>query len=590
MRTEMVLVPKECVSAAEIVNKDEELDYDCEIVLEHDHDEELMAADNSDKNKKCIRTEKELQNQSETDEAIMQFIQKIRDKVNDSETFTVDELRKSSDSEPEIDSYSINSVSDSETERSQSIKYRTGLLKVGGRINDSSNSIDILIDTGARVNCIDSNLVKALGNIVIQNNSAKLVAANKSRLKVLGSVIVNIKFEGIVTQHEDEVTSEHKPYTSSRIINLRRKLKSEWTAQQSNIELLVVENLSTPLLLGFPTIEELGTVIDTRNKTISFGNSHQEITLAYNAGEEQEHLLHVVNQITLEPNSMYQIMSVQFQNYEEKTDTNCYLFTGNEIAPGIRIEPGIIDRTTEISRILVSNISNVPITIQKGTRIGSAKKVEWKEDSINSINQEEKQNQNQNQNQNKELEFRQDRNKALKGKGIGKSDRKKIKNLLNKYKEYFARKIHIHHANKVIAPYKIRLQDNVKPVIEAMGRLSPERQAEIDKSIQDLANRGLIEEGNGAWRSRVLLVKKPDGTWRTTIDYRKLNALTIPDGYPMPRIDDMLDRLHGSKYFSKLDMTDGFFGKYFLMKNRKNTQVSPRHRNFGNGEYCQWVQ
>lgn len=57
----------------------------------------------------------------------------------------------------------------------------------------------------------------------------------------------------------------------------------------------------------------------------------------------------------------------------------------------------------------------------------------------------------------------------------------------------------------------------------------------------------------------MLLVRKPDGTWRTTIDYRKLNAQTIPDSYPMPRIDDMLDRLHGAKYFSKLDMTDGFW-------------------------------
>jgi len=61
-----------------------------------------------------------------------------------------------------------------------------------------------------------------------------------------------------------------------------------------------------------------------------------------------------------------------------------------------------------------------------------------------------------------------------------------------------------------------------------------------------LADRGLIEEGSGAWRSRVLLVKKPDGTWRTTIDYRKLNAQTIPDSYPMPRIDDMLDMLDGA--------------------------------------------
>jgi hypothetical protein len=176
--------------------------------------------------------------------------------------------------------------------------------------------------------------------------------------------------------------------------------------------------------------------------------------------------------------------------------------------------------------------------LEKGAPIGSVKNLSWKEEQINSINIVEELESTKT-----EQEFREDRKKALKGKGIGKSDRKTIRNILGKYKEYFTRKITIRQANRVISPYKIRLQDNAKLVIEAMGRLSPERQAEIEKSIQDLADRGLIEEGNGAWRSRVLLVKKSDGSWRT-IDYRKLNAQTIPDSYPMPRIDDMLDIVH----------------------------------------------
>ena len=65
---------------------------------------------------------------------------------------------------------------------------------------------------------------------------------------------------------------------------------------------------------------------------------------------------------------------------------------------------------------------------------------------------------------------------------------------------------------------------------------------------------GLIEESRSGWRAPVVLVNKKDGSLRFCMNYRKVNALTSPDAYPMPRVDEMLDKLGGAKHLTMLDL------------------------------------
>ena len=81
----------------------------------------------------------------------------------------------------------------------------------------------------------------------------------------------------------------------------------------------------------------------------------------------------------------------------------------------------------------------------------------------------------------------------------------------------------------------------------------------IDETVEKLLKSGIIEPSNSEWSSPVILVKKKDGGHRMCVDYRKLNKVLKKDEWPLPRIQDILDTLGGSEYYSVLDLKSGFF-------------------------------
>ena len=90
-------------------------------------------------------------------------------------------------------------------------------------------------------------------------------------------------------------------------------------------------------------------------------------------------------------------------------------------------------------------------------------------------------------------------------------------------------------------------------------RLSPAEREIIKKEITKMLELDVIEKGSSPWSFPVILVTKPDGTWRFCIDYRRLNAITIKNRYPLPRIDEALDRLQGATIYSLIDLEKGFW-------------------------------
>jgi len=121
--------------------------------------------------------------------------------------------------------------------------------------------------------------------------------------------------------------------------------------------------------------------------------------------------------------------------------------------------------------------------------------------------------------------------------------------LLCEYKDVFSSGDHDVGLTSAVR-HEIPLAAETTPIRQPTRRLGLEKEKEVSRQVQDLLDRDLIEPAHSAWSSPVVLIRKKDGSWRFCVDYRKLNSVTIQDAYPLPRIDESLDALAGSKYFS----------------------------------------
>jgi hypothetical protein len=88
--------------------------------------------------------------------------------------------------------------------------------------------------------------------------------------------------------------------------------------------------------------------------------------------------------------------------------------------------------------------------------------------------------------------------------------------------------------------------------------MGPKELKELKEQLDELESKGFIQESISPWGSPVIFVDKRDGGRRMCGDFRNLNNITIKNKYPLPRIHDLFDQVHGARVFSKIDLRSGY--------------------------------
>lgn len=131
-----------------------------------------------------------------------------------------------------------------------------------------------------------------------------------------------------------------------------------------------------------------------------------------------------------------------------------------------------------------------------------------------------------------------------------------IQNLLEFYESVFEEPVGLPPIRDV--DHKIELIPGATPPNIRPYRVPHYQKSAMEEIIQDLLIKQEIQPSLSPFSSLAVMVRKKDGGWRLCNDFRQLNAKTVKNKFPMPIIEDLLDELHGAKYFSKIDLRSGF--------------------------------
>ncbi len=145
-------------------------------------------------------------------------------------------------------------------------------------------------------------------------------------------------------------------------------------------------------------------------------------------------------------------------------------------------------------------------------------------------------------------------------------DRCKLKNLLLEFSDVFDE--HLGHAN--ILTHEINT-GNSTPIKQHPRRIPYAHREESERQTNEMLDKGIIRESTSPWSSHIILVKKKNGEMRFCVDYRKLNSVTVGHAHPLPRVDDILDSLGNSQYFSTLDLKSAYWQISVDEKDRHKT-------------------
>lgn len=236
---------------------------------------------------------------------------------------------------------------------------------------------------------------------------------------------------------------------------------------------------------------------------------------------------------------------------------------GLVIAPCvIELKPG--DKQTEVM-VEVQNFSGQSVTIPKNYPVCNFQPVEL----LESYNGTSSQCHNLKVNASDNEQFLNMFDLTSLGENLSPCEIKEVEKLLCKYKDIFSlSEYDFGHTN--IIKHRIDLTDDI-PVRERHRYIAPALYQEVRRHLNEMLEHGIIRESSSPYAAPLVIVRKKNGSLRLCMDYRGINRKTVRDAYYMPRISETLNALHGSKWFSCMDLTSGYWQVEVQEEHRERT-------------------
>ena len=320
---------------------------------------------------------------------------------------------------------------------------------------------------------------------------------------------------------------------------------------------VVVDGLTVDVILGLDFLETHSCTVDIGRKTLHFTNRGTSVILHGSQGRVAAIGVTISKTLQVPAYSEMEVMA----NMAQPKAPGTWIMEGD--ATPVMVARSLLDSPNTQIPVRLMNPSDQPVTLYKGKRIATLEPVEETPGvAIAGV-------------QPKHPQVSEEKQETLwklvdsVGESLSETNREELFCLLMEYADIFA------HAEEDLGRMeKVQHQINTgssAPIRQQVRRIPPAKRVETRKLLKEMLERDVIQPTNSPWASPIVLVQKKDGSTRFCVDYRKVNSVTRKDAYPLPRVDDTLDTLAGSKWFSTLDLLSGYWQVEVHPEDRQKT-------------------
>ncbi|UYV64119.1 hypothetical protein LAZ67_2006616, partial [Cordylochernes scorpioides] len=397
------------------------------------------------------------------------------------------------------------------------LKENFVMVEINGR------KIKALVDSGADFSVISDKFRRELKTPLFKEPGPILKAANKNLIETLGKCVLNIEVNGL----------------------------------NISFEFVVMVECSHDIIFGWDFFKATEAVIDCDRNELHLGE-----TSVLESREEENQRLFASDDFVIPPKSIKKISVIN----EEICGVRDVLVSTSKdllLRKEVLIPNSLVTFRHGRGSIWVANGASWPQLIPSGMNMCTMESY----DNGNICSLIESSDKLQ-ETQLKSREWSQKINLTL-DPGLSEIQRLQLVSCLDEFIGIFD------FGSTPIKPtstvkHKINTGDQ-SPIKQRPYRVAPSERRLIQDEVNKMIENHIVKPSESPWSSPVILVRKKDGTWRFCVDYRRLNKTTKKDVYPLPRIDDALDSLAGSSYFSTMDLRSGYWQIEVDEKDREKT-------------------